>query len=306
MPQTGRTAPQQPARTPLGAQLGALHRYPLKSARGQALDRAEVEPWGLAADRRWTLLSAEGSALTQRQEPRLTQVSAVPLPNGGLKLSAPGAEPLTVTAPPAESAGGRPAPVKIFASRTAGIPAAESASRWFTELLGTAEGSVRLVHMDDPANRRPTDPDYSDPEDRVSYADGFPLLLTTTASLDALNTWIAQDDGPDAAPLPMNRFRPNAVVDGTEPWEEDNWRRISIGGLLFRVVKPCGRCVVTTTDQQTGERGRQPLRALARHHRIGRSAVFGQNLVPEPGAVGRTLRLGDPVRVLERAAAADS
>ncbi|WP_404814087.1 MOSC domain-containing protein [Kitasatospora fiedleri] len=115
-------------------------------------------------------------------------------------------------------------------------------------------------------------------------ADGFPLLLTTTASLDELNARIAADHPDDprkGAALPMERFRPNLVVSGTAPWAEDGWRRIRVGGLEFRVAKPCGRCVVTTTDQETGERrGPEPLRALGRHHRFGQKLVFGQNLVP--------------------------
>lgn len=130
----------------------------------------------------------------------------------------------------------------------------------------------------------------------MSLADGYPLLVTTVASLDALNALIAGGDHREEGPLPMDRFRPNAVVDGVGPWEEDGWRRIAIGEVAFRVAKPCGRCVVTTTDQSTGERGREPLRTLARHRRAGTKLIFGQNLVPEGTG---TIRVGDPVRVLE-------
>lgn len=129
----------------------------------------------------------------------------------------------------------------------------------------------------------------------MSFADGFPLLLTTRASLDALNDLVAQGTHASEGPLPMDRFRPNAVVDGTDAWAEDDWRRIAIGEVTFRVAKKCGRCVVTTTDQRTAERGREPLRTLARHRRFGDQLVFGQNLVPENTG---TLRVGDPVTVL--------
>ncbi|HEX4257288.1 MAG TPA: MOSC domain-containing protein, partial [Streptosporangiaceae bacterium] len=95
---------------------------------------------------------------------------------------------------------------------------------------------------------------------------------------------------------PMNRFRPNLVVTGFDPWTEDRWRRIRIGDVSFRVAKPCGRCVVTTTDQVTGDRGRQPLRMLARHRRFGQELVFGQNIIPEtPGH----LHVGDPVHITD-------
>jgi uncharacterized protein YcbX len=149
--------------------------------------------------------------------------------------------------------------------------------------------------MDDPATRRPVDPGYALPGETVGLADGYPLLLTSEASLEALNSLIAQGDRAVEGPLPMNRFRPNVVVAGTAAWAEDDWSRIAIGEVTFRVAKMCGRCVVTTIDQGTAERGKEPLRTLARHRRIGGRLVFGQNLVPSsPG----TVRVGDPVRIL--------
>ncbi|MEV0478373.1 MOSC domain-containing protein, partial [Streptomyces prunicolor] len=120
-------------------------------------------------------------------------------------------------------------------------------------------------------------------------------LLTSEASLDALNPLIAQGDHAAEGPLPMNRFRPNVVVAGTAAWAEDDWSGVAIGEVAFRVAKKCGRCVVTTTDQGTAERGKEPLRTLARHRRIGGKLVFGQNLVPRSTG---TIRVGDPVRIL--------
>ncbi|CAM5615044.1 MOSC domain-containing protein OS=Streptomyces griseomycini OX=66895 GN=FHS37_003784 PE=4 SV=1 [Streptomyces griseomycini] len=154
---------------------------------------------------------------------------------------------------------------------------------------------VRLVHLDDPATRRRVDPAYARPGETVTFADGYPLLLTTTASLDRLNSLIAEGDHPAEGPLPMNRFRPNVVVEGTAPWDEDTWTRITIGEVPFRVAKPCGRCVVTTTDQETARRGREPLHTLAARRRTDGKLVFGQNLVPLSTG---TLRVGDPVEVL--------
>ncbi|GAP51255.1 MOSC domain-containing protein, partial [Streptomyces azureus] len=139
-------------------------------------------------------------------------------------------------------------------------------------------------------------PEYARPGETVSFADGFPLLLTTTASLDALNALIAQGDHADEGPLPMNRFRPSVVVAGTDAWAEDGWSRLAIGDVSFRVAKTCGRCLVTTTDQGTGERGREPLYSLGRHRRLDGNLVFGQNLVPLSRG---TIRVGDPVSILE-------
>ncbi|GGZ43556.1 MOSC domain-containing protein [Streptomyces bluensis] len=268
--------------------LHSIHVHPLKAARGVAPHEAVVEPWGLAGDRRWVLVDEAGRFISQRPHPRMALAAAEPMPGGGLVFSAPGREPLTVTVP--EPAG--TTTVEIWRDKVEGVLADSAAHAWFSDFLGL---DVRLVHLDDPATRRPIDPEYARPGETVSFADGYPLLLTTLASLDALNSLIAQGDHPDEGPLPMNRFRPNVVVSGTGAWAEDDWRRIAIGEVTFRVAKMCGRCVVTTTGQGTAERGREPLRTLGRHRRFGDKLVFGQNLVPE--SVG-TVRIGDPVRVL--------
>ncbi len=167
--------------------------------------------------------------------------------------------------------------MNVFGTKVEGVPAAADAHAWCSAFLGAG---VRLVHMDDPATRRPVDPAYALPGETVSFADGYPLLVTTLASLDALNSLIAEGPHAHEGPLPMNRFRPNVVVAGTEPWAEDHWTRIAIGEVVFRAPKPSGRCVVTTTDQATAVRGREPLHTLARHRRRDGRLLFGQNLVP--------------------------
>ncbi|MEU1071425.1 MULTISPECIES: MOSC N-terminal beta barrel domain-containing protein [unclassified Streptomyces] len=262
--------------------------YPVKSVGGYRLDEVPVEPWGPVGDRRWMVVDASGKAVTQRERARLALAAARALPDGSVRVSAPGREDLTVAVP--EPIG--PVTVTLFGKKVEAIAADETAHAWFSDHL---EAEVRLVHLDDPATRRPIDPDFALPGETVSFADGFPLLITTTASLDALNSLIAQGTHPHEGPLPMNRFRPNVVIDGTEAWAEDHWTRIALGDVVFRVAKPCGRCVVTTTDQASAERGREPLRTLGRHRRFGTKLVFGQNLVPEgPGVI----RTGDPLRVL--------
>lgn len=272
------------------AQLQSIHVHPVKAFRGTAPREAVVEPWGLAGDRRWVLIDDGGKVVTQRQQPRLALAAAELLPGGGVRLSAPGTDPLTVPVPRTVGT----VPVEIFRDKVEAVLAEDDAAHaWCSARLGA---DVRLAFMDDPGTRRPVDPEYALPGETVSFADGYPLLLTTTASLDALNSLIAQGDHAQEGPLPMNRFRPNVVVSGTAAWAEDDWSRIAIGEVTFRVPKQCGRCVVTTTDQATAERGREPLHTLGRHRRLGGKLVFGQNLVPLSRG---TIRVGDPVTILD-------
>jgi uncharacterized protein YcbX len=271
-------------------QVSALHVYPVKSLRGTSTGKAVVEPWGLAGDRRWMLVDAvTHKVVTQREQPSLALVAAARDGDTGLRLSAPGHGTLHVPVP-------EPAAletVRLFGDKVEVLPAGAEADRWFSGYLGAP---VRLVHLDDPAVRRPVDPEFARPGETVSLADGYPLLVATTASLDALNALIAAGDRAEEGPLPMNRFRPSVVVDGTEPWAEDGWRRVRIGEVVFRVPKPCGRCVVTTTDQDTCARGKEPLRTLGLHRNVGSQLLFGQNLIPENRG---TLFVGDPLSVVE-------
>lgn len=193
------------------AALHSIHVHPLKAARGFAPDEAVVEPWGLAGDRRWVLVDDSGKVITQRAHPRMALAAAGLLPGGGLSLSAPGRDPLAVPVPePIVTT-----MVELFRDKVEGVPASPEAGVWFSAHLAVP---VRLVHLDDPATRRPIDPEYARPGETVSFADGYPLLVTTLASLDALNSLIAHGDHPDEGPLPMNRFRPNLVVEGTQAW----------------------------------------------------------------------------------------
>ncbi|MFG2640570.1 MOSC domain-containing protein [Streptomyces sp. NPDC048370] len=269
--------------------LRSVHVHPVKALRGHALAEAEVQPWGLAGDRRWAVVDASGKVVTQRRHPRMALASAESLPGGGIMLSAAGHPTLPVEEP-------RPSTtirVEVFDTPVEAVPAGPAADAWLSAFLETES---RLVHMDDPARRRPIDPQYALPGETVSFADAYPLLVTSASSLDALNALIAQGDHAHEGPLPMNRFRPNVVVEGTAPWAEDGWTRLTIGEVTFRVARACGRCVVTTTDQSTAARGKEPLRTLARHRKQGTRLIFGQNLVPEhPG----TIRVGDEVKILD-------
>jgi uncharacterized protein len=268
-----------------------MYRYPVKSCRGDQIAAGTVEPWGLAGDRRWMIVDLGGEVVTAREHPRLVLVTPF-LEDGGIRLSGPDGPDLRVTAP----RGDELIPVTVWQSKLFAAPAGATADAWFSRVTGER---VRLVYLDDPTRRRPN-PDYSRDGDRVSFADGYPLLLTTDSSLAALNEVIAA--GPRAAegPLPMRRFRPNLVVAGTAPWAEDGWRRLRVGEVAFRSVKGCDRCVLTTIDPDTAATGKEPIATLSRCRRWDGKVWFGVNLIPDGPQPGRSIRVGDPVEVLEQ------
>ena len=275
--------------------LHEINRYPVKSCRGQSLPRAVVEPWGLAGDRRWQVVYDDGLCVTAREYPRMLLITPTLRPDGGLELAAPDVPALVVDVPTP----GAPVPVQVHANPLTATEAAGEAGAWLSKVIGT---SVRLVHLDDPTRRHPN-PRFAEPTDFVSFADAYPLLLTTTASLQRLNDWIAEGPRADEGPLPMTRFRPNVVVAGSEPFEEDGWRRVRVGAAVFRAVKGCDRCTITMTDPDTADRGKEPIATLARYRRFDGETWFGMNLVPDdPGA---TIAVGDEVEILESVPAPD-
>ncbi|BCY05956.1 MOSC domain-containing protein [Actinoplanes sp. L3-i22] len=268
--------------------IAELHTYPVKGCHRLDHATAVVEPWGLRDDRRWMIVNVDGVGITQRDAPLLTQLRVRPRP-GGLLLSAPGLSDLDLDEP----ADGPKVAIRVFRNKPE-IPGRVAESAWVSAFLGR---DVRLVWQSDPTSR--TIEERAAPDDRVSFADGYPVLLANTASLDAVNDWLTE--GGDE-PVPMHRFRPNLVVDGAPAWAEDGWLggRLRIGGMTFRVAKHCARCRVTTIDQETGESGRQPLHVLGKHRRIDGGLMFAVNLIPDLAA-GDTgvLRLGDTVTPLE-------
>jgi uncharacterized protein len=258
--------------------------YPVKGLRGHSVREAVVEPWGLVDDRRFMVVDEAGRFLSQRQLPRMAVIGA-DLVEGGVELSASDAGRLRVAVPDASE----PAvAVSIWKDdHVAARDAGEEAAAWLSEVLGRPG---RLVYMTDPRTARPVDPDFAAATDRVSFADGFPLLVTNTASLMDLNSRLA-------SPVSMDRFRTNVAVGGAEPWAEDHWTDLGIGGVSFAGVKDCARCVVTTVDQDTGEKSSEaePLRTLAKFRRKeGGRIIFGQNLIPR--GIGR-IAVGDDVIV---------
>ena len=270
-----------------GLSLTSIRRYPVKSGRGQEIESAVVEPWGIAGDRRWMLVDGNGVEVTARKHPRLLLVTPS-YTDDGLLLRRADADPLLVPIPTAPQL----VPVSIWKEPVDAALAIPEAHAWFSDIVGRP---VRLVYLDDPT-RRPTDPRYSRETDRVSFADAFPLLLASESSLAALNSWLPADRA--QAPLSMTRFRPSLVVSGAPAWDEDDWRRIRIGDGVFRAVKASSRCVMTTVDPDTAEKGKEPLTTLARHRKWDNKTWFAVNLIPDTPGV--TLRLGDEIEVLER------
>lgn len=267
------------------ANLTSIHIYPLKSGAALALSEADLEPRGLADDRRWMVVDESGKFVTGRQQSRLTLIRAQ-ASAAGLTLTAPGMPALHVAAP----THGARIDTEVWGAAVAPLLADESAHAWISAYLGAPH---RLVHMDAACVRRlkaKYDGRFGLDSDEMSFADGFPLLLISQASLDGLNAKLAQ-------PVPMLRFRPNLVVGGTAAHAEDGWRRIRVGACEFEVAKPCIRCVFTTVDFERGERdpGGEPLRTLTQYRRTPDGVAFGQNLIPRK--LG-TLRVGDSVEVL--------
>jgi len=259
--------------------LSSLYVYPIKSAAGLAPREWPVGPLGLRFDRRWMVVRGDGAMLTQRSHPRLGQIHPS-IGENTLLVETAGMPPLELPLEPGASVS---VPVTIWDDQCTATWAGERAARWFSDVLET---DCSLVHIAEAAART-VDLDYAPPGHRVGFADAFPFLLISEASLAELNRRLD-------TPLPMNRFRPNLVIAGVEPFGEDHLGEFVIGELRFTPVKPCDRCVITTTDQTTGERGVEPLRTLATYRRSNGKVLFGQNVIHT--GTGR-LRVGDALLV---------
>jgi uncharacterized protein len=261
--------------------LSGLYVYPIKSMGGIPLEAWDVDGRGLRYDRRWMLVDEDGWFISQRELPRMALIG-VRIEPDRLVVVAPGMPLLELSL---GTTTGKTIPARIWDDVVEAWPVGDDADRWFGEFLGVR---CRLVFLPD-ESVRPVDPDYGETGDQVGLADGFPFLLISEASLADLNARLEQ-------PLPMNRFRPNLVIGGCEPFAEDGWSRVRIGSITFRVVKPCSRCAITTVDQTTVVTGKEPLRTLARFRKVGNKVLFGQNLIHDGTG---TLHTGDPVEILQ-------
>ena len=276
-------------------QLLGLNVHPLKSGAIRPVRSIGVLPGGLRGDRTWMVVDGAGRLVSAREVHGLFHVVA-DTPDtdtavtSALRLRMPGLPDLHLDEP-----AGEPEPVRLFSLDLLAVPAGPDADAWVRAALGRDD--VRLVWCDDPT-RRTLQPGFSQPGDHAAFPDSFPVTVASTASLRQLNDWIlerALELGEEPAePLPMERFRPNLVVDAEEPFAEDRWEALTVGGVRFRVGKPVGRCVMTTIDVASLTTAQEPIRTLARHRRWDGKTFFAVHLVPEgPG----TLSVGDEVEV---------
>lgn len=264
----------------------SLHLYPVKALRGIDVDTVNVEPRGLAGDRRWMLVDDNGTFITQREYPALARITALPTATG-LRLEVDG-QGVDIETP---SATAPQIPVNIWKANVQAYTCTANTAAWFKTHFDI---DARLVYQGDLKRNVPAGWS-AHADDTVSFADGFPLLITTTASLHDLQQRMQSD-------MPMNRFRPNIVIDCDTPWDEDTWLTIQIGGIDIDIVKPCTRCVVTTTDQQSGVKPNAEPLATLKQFRLLREpnltgVIFGQNAIARGTGV---LRCGDSVKILSR------
>ncbi len=257
-------------------QVTGLFIYPIKACRGVALKECQVAERGFAGDRRYMLVDSAGTFITQREVPKLALVELA-IEAERLRVSAPGAPTLEL---PTGLSEGEAVAIQVWDHRGTALRH-QAGSRWFSAWLGDI---VSLVYMPD-SERRAVNPNRGRPDDIVSFADGYPFLLLSEESLADLNARLPE-------PLSMRRFRPNIVISGCSPYEEDGFSRLLIGGVPFRAVKRCERCVVTTVDPDTGQQGKEPLRTLASYRTQDNLVWFGMNLVHDASGL---LCVGDQV-----------
>lgn len=249
--------------------LTAIYIYPVKSCRGIQVTVAQLNAWGLQYDRNWMVVTPTGKFLTQREVPQLALIETA-IESEQLRLQAPNQAPLHLPLLPQTGAEPLEMTVEVWRDRCQAVDQGEEAAIWFSQALSQ---DCRLVRIG-AAYHRPVKLSKTEQPAQVSFADGYPLLLISEASLADLNQRLP-------APIPMDRFRPNLVVAGCAPYAEDQWQRVRINQAVFDLVKPCERCVITTTDQATALRDgdKQPLKALATYRRLKGGVIFGQNLV---------------------------
>ncbi len=273
--------------------LSGIFIHPVKSCAAVALYEAQVENLGLAHDRRWMLVEAgSGKFITGRESPELVLLKATITANGALEISA--ASPRTL-APRTVIVSSNQRQVRVWDDDVIAALADEDTNEALSSWLGRR---VELVHFD-AHSQRLLDQKYAQAADQTAFSDGYPILLISQASLDALNARIVATPPGLNQPITMQRFRPNLVIGGAiAAHSEDSWQRVQIGAALFDVVKPCIRCVFTTVDPNLGARdpSGQPLTTLKSYRRTPKGITFGMNLIPRNPGV--KIRVGDVLRVL--------
>jgi len=269
------------------AVVSALHIYPVKSCAGISLQRALLTETGLQHDRRWMVVKPDGYFVTQRELPAMALIQPQ-IKQHGVELRAPDMPVLTI-------AGTRTSvskEVAIWRDLCLAFDEGNEAAEWFSTFL---RQPLRLVRFNDERARHSNRDWTGDLQAANRFSDGYPILVISSASLTDLNSRLR-------TALPMNRFRPNIVIDDVEPYLEDMAAELRAAEVSLRLVKPCTRCKITTTNQDTGEvEGDEPLLTLAKYRRslALKGVLFGQNAVIARG-VGATLNVGDQLDVILR------
>ena len=264
--------------------VSALYIYPIKSLGGISLSSSTITKRGLEHDRRWMLVDERNEFLTQRAHPQMALLKT------GIKEdsivvyhSADRENSITLPLHPAPK---ETVTVKVWDDYCEGQYAGDDINNWFSEKLGIP---CKAVFMPDDSKRK-LDPLYAKSEEDITgFADGYPVLMISEASLEDLNNRLDK-------PVPMNRFRPNIVIAGTEAFAEDTMKTFRINNSNFYGVKLCGRCIITTTDQQTAERGKEPLKTLAGYRTINNKVCFGQNVICD---INGQITVGDAIDIVE-------
>lgn len=260
----------------------SLFVYPLKGARGISVPSFVLTPLGPEHDRRWMVVDAEGQFVSQRTHPAMVLLEAMPIPTG-LRLYAAGCGEMVVPFPDASA----PGEDLMVWDHPSFVQEAPEARAFLKQFFG--RDGLRLMYQPSHPARRVDLRYATHPDDKVSLADGYPVLIANVASCED----VAQRVG---MPIEMERFRPNIVVEGPAPWDEDAWRAVTIGGSVrLAVVKPCARCTVVTVDPATGVMGKEPLRTMATFRKQGHKVLFGMNAIPQ--TLG-TVQVGASVEVL--------
>lgn len=258
--------------------------HPVKSARAIAKTRARLTTTGFEWDRHWMAASADGVFMSQRTQPKLALVETE-IGDDSLTLRAPGLEPLIVPLQPV----GSTKAAEVWKNAITALDQGDGSARWITQAIGV---EARLLRVSPVLDRRAS-VEYAGPAPApVVFTDGFPLLVVNMASLHELNSRMPE-------PVSIERFRPNIVLEGLEPFAEDRVAALEFGAVTLRLVKPCTRCVITSTDQRTGQLSTNPLPVLRkfRFNRELMGVTFGENTVIAAG-VGESLAVGDTCNVI--------
>lgn len=261
--------------------VSALNFYPVKSCAGIPLQTGRIGPRGFLHDREWMIVDSTDQFITQRELPKLAHIIPEVLENGNLVLRTSGWNDIDVPV----FRDGSERKVTIWRDTCIAIDQGNAVADWLGSIL---DSPCRLVRIADTTIRQVDQRYASRATDQVGFADGYPFLLIGETSLADLNTRLD-------VPLSMNRFRPNIVIAGSAPYAEDTWQHVRIGAIEFAGVKACARCAITTTDQVTLQRGKEPLRTLATYRNSERGVLFGQNMVHSTNG---TINVGDPLEIL--------